>query len=128
MPAQGAAILSQIEGLLEQLTELDYDSPVKAWAEQLMPEVRQQAEDIRAQAGGEVLDTELEEGTDDTGAMPPRSPEAPAMIPEEEPDGDPTPKQESFAEARSGAKAYLAQAKAEEEQPEEKKKKKAKAA
>jgi len=57
MPAKGAAILSQIEGLLEQLTELDYESPVKAWASELMPEVNQMAAELRSQ-GEEGMEAE----------------------------------------------------------------------
>lgn len=114
MPARGAAILSQIEGLLEQLTELDYESPVKDWARQLMPEVSQQADALRSEAETDSPDAELPELDESTADVPPMDRE-PRPVEEQEKD---------FAGARDGAKAFLAQAKTEEEQPEEMKKKK----
>jgi hypothetical protein len=116
MPARGAAILSQIEGLLEQLTELDYDTPVKEWASQLMPEVRQQADAIRSADEVDSPDMELAEGTE--GTVPPVEPRpSEAEVPAEDQEKD-------FAAARGGAKAFLAQTKTPEEQSEDPKKKK----
>lgn len=106
MPAKGAAILSQIEGLLEQLTELDYDTPAKQWASDLMPQVTQMAEELRASSEMDAPDEELPEVTEGT--------EPPAPRPSED-------SQASTIEgARGPAKEFLNRAKTQEEQPGEK--------
>jgi hypothetical protein len=55
MPREGAAILSQVEGLLEQFLELDYDTPVKDAVSQMLEQVvRPGMEELRAESDASV--------------------------------------------------------------------------
>jgi hypothetical protein len=83
MPQEGAAILSQVEGLLEQFLALDYETPVKDVVEsQLLPAVQQGMDQLRSDAAGME---QSPEGGDQgllAGVVPPPEEEAPVSPPQ----------------------------------------------
>jgi hypothetical protein len=78
MPAEGRAILSQIEGLCEQFLALDYDTPVKTDVENILGQVR---------SGMEQMSSETAE---------------PRVPPSEQPEGEKKPFRE-YGEASDAA-------------------------
>jgi len=64
VPREGAAILSQVEGLLEQFLALDYYTPVKTDVEAMLTHVRENLDKLRADAT-DVTETRPEEEPDD---------------------------------------------------------------
>lgn len=72
MPQEGAAILSQIEGLMEQFLALDYDTPVKDEIQQMLSGVRSGMQELRSQGDTDVPDQSQETGPQDLMAQGPR--------------------------------------------------------
>lgn len=99
MPRQGAAILSQIQGLMQQFLALDYDSPVKQTIEQMLPAVESGMAQLSAQADG------MEQQAMQQAQMPAEMPvpDQAGMPPADS--AGPPPK--TFGQARGGAKAML---------------------
>lgn len=121
--SQGAAILSQIEGLLEQYLALGQDTPFYAQADQMLSQLKP----VLGRGAGPDAGAPMPAGGDAT-ALEPGGPQDMGPLDEGAADAGPTA---DFASARSGAKAMLervnAQDKADGLDTNLKRKKKAKA-
>lgn len=53
MPEQGAAILSQVEGLLEQFLEVGYDTPMKEKVGSMLTDIRSGMKELGREIGEE---------------------------------------------------------------------------
>lgn len=75
MPAEGAAILTQVEGLLHKFLALDYDTPVKAAVQQVLDQViTPGVEQLRSEASGQGQpETGMDPSQMDPNAMPPEA-------------------------------------------------------